>query len=327
MIILNNKKFLFFLLIFFSVIFFGLFSYFSEIFQIKIVSVSLSSNDYLISNNYIIYFQKPMLYVLGISICFYVEYLVLGWKNCSLNSIVNFSSASSRTDIFYIWIKISGLTDIAFNLVFLGFGFYLISIISNHSLFKIDNYFIEFIITIFLITLIHYFYHRGLHHPLFWELHKLHHSADEMNIFTASREHPLVISIYTMLICIPSAIFGVRPEVIFIYKALEGFYNLFLHSKVDLFPQFTSKFMITTSDHHIHHSTNPEHFNKNYGMVLNIWDRLFLSYYKPNNKEKIHFGIDDINYKKDIYVRDIFLIINRWLLDFKTISKKYFNYS
>jgi sterol desaturase/sphingolipid hydroxylase (fatty acid hydroxylase superfamily) len=316
---MNTKNIIFFSSILIAVIFFSFFVYLSILFSIRIVNISLSSYQQILSNfsfsilDFFVYLQKPLLFILGTGICFIVEGYLVGWNNCSFRSIINLATPSARTDIFYIWLKISGLSDIIFNLIFLGFGFYFISIVSDHSLIKINNYIIEFILTVFLITFIHYFYHRALHHPALWELHKLHHSADEMNIFTASREHPLVVAVYVILISVPSAIFGIRPEVIFVYKSLEGFYNLFLHSKVDLFPKFTKSFMISTADHHIHHSTNPAHHNTNFGMVLNIWDKIFSTYFPADKNKKINFGIEDPNYNKNLFFYDILIIPTRWI--------------
>jgi sterol desaturase/sphingolipid hydroxylase (fatty acid hydroxylase superfamily) len=316
---MNTKNIFFLSSILIAVIFFSFFVYLSTLFSTRIVNISLSSYQQILSNfsfsilDFFVYLQKPLLFILGTGVCFAVEGYLVGWNNCSFRSIMNLATPSARTDIFYIWLKISGLSDIIFNLIFLGFGFYFISIISDHSIIKINNYIIEFILTVFLITFIHYFYHRALHHPAMWELHKLHHSADEMNIFTASREHPLVVAVYVILISIPSAIFGIRPEVIFVYKSLEGFYNLFLHSKVDLFPKFTKSFMISTADHHIHHSTNPAHHNTNFGMVLNIWDKIFSTYFPADKNKKINFGIEDPNYNKNLFFYDILIIPTRWI--------------
>jgi sterol desaturase/sphingolipid hydroxylase (fatty acid hydroxylase superfamily) len=318
---MNTKNIFFLSSILVAVIFFSSFVYLSVLYSIKIVNISLSSYQQILSNfsfsilDFFFYLQKPLLFILGTGVCFAVEGYLVGWNNCSFRSIMNLAAPSARTDVFYIWLKISGLSDIIFNLIFLGFGFYFISIIADHSLIKINNYIIEFILTVFLITFIHYFYHRALHHPALWELHKLHHSADEMNIFTASREHPLVIAVYVILISIPSAIFGIRPEVIFVYKSLEGFYNLFLHSKVDLFPKFTKSFMISTADHHIHHSANPVHYNMNFGMVLNIWDKIFSTYFPADKNKKINFGIKDPNYNKNLFFYDMLIIPIRWIRD------------
>jgi len=316
---MSTKNIIFFSSILIAVIFFSFFVYLSTLFSIRIVNISLSSYQQILPNfsfsilDFFVYLQKPLLFILGTGICFIVEGYLVGWNNCSFRSIINLATPSARTDIFYIWLKISGLSDIIFNLIFLGFGFYFISIVSDHSLIKINNYIIEFILTVFLITFIHYFYHRALHHPALWELHKLHHSADEMNIFTASREHPLVVAVNVILISVPSAIFGIRPEVIFVYKSLEGFYNLFLHSKVDLFPKFTESFMISTTAHHIHHSDDPAYYNKNFGMVLNIWDKIFFTYAAPDKNKKLNFGIEDTNYNKNLYLKDIIIIPIRWI--------------
>lgn len=286
-----------------------------------LISNTIIDKSLLSSDNIVMYVTKPATYILGVAFVFFVESSIVGYKNSSFYAISNFSSPSARTDMFYIFLKISGFADIIFNIIFLGFGFFILYEIQKISLFKFNNYLIEFVICVLTVTLLHYFYHRILHHPYFWELHKLHHSADEMNIFTASREHPIVTSLYIVILAIPVAIFGIRIEVMFVYKSLEGCYNLFLHSKVDLFPKWVRYFMITTKDHHIHHSKSDSHFNKNFGMVLNIWDKLFGTYYKPSLKENIKFGIDDKNYNKDFFFKEILNVPWTWIKENPLFNK------
>ena len=45
--------------------------------------------------------------------------------------------------------------------------------------------------------------------------------------------------------------------------------------------------------HQIHHSNNPIHFGKNYGVALAVWDQLFGSFYKPKSDElkNLTFGV------------------------------------
>ena len=41
---------------------------------------------------------------------------------------------------------------------------------------------------------------------------------------------------------------------------------------------FLEGFINTPSAHRVHHGSNPEYIDKNYGGVLMIWDRMFGSY-------------------------------------------------
>jgi sterol desaturase/sphingolipid hydroxylase (fatty acid hydroxylase superfamily) len=274
--------------------------------------ISLSQLALINENLYFVFLKAPLLHLGGFFFCFVIEALIVGWNSSSLKEISCFSTASARTDIFYVWMRISGLTDTLFNIIFFSFGFYFLSIIEDYSLMKLNNYFLEFILALLSVTFFAYVYHRITHHKIFWELHKLHHSANKMSIFTASREHPLIVAVSNILTAIPTALLGVRAEVLFVYFGFQGVYNMFLHSKVDPFPSWAT-FMITTNDHYIHHSTNPKHYSKNYGMVLSIWDKIFGTYYEPEKNKIIQFGIKDENYNRDYYFKEIVFVFRRWL--------------
>lgn len=275
-------------------------------------------NVNLISKSeYILYFQKPALFITAIIICLAIEKILLKSGKDSYGNIKNFSSSTVKTDIFYMWIKISGLSDLFFNLIFLGFGFYLINLINNYSLIELNNYLYELIVMFLFTTFLHYWYHRLMHHRYFWELHKLHHSATEMNILTASREHPLVVSISTILLSLPVFLFGISVEVVFVYAAFSGIHDLFLHSKVNLIPRWARFFIIDTLTHYIHHSKNKEHYNSNFGNMFVIWDKLFKTYVKPNDNEKVVIGIPNNNYNTGNYLQEIYLVIIRWINSLK----------
>lgn len=270
-------------------------------------------------SNYLKIYFTPLIYAISLIIMFLVEYIILGWKNSSLKSILNISNPTCRVDIFYIWVKLSGIMNVCFNLFFFGFGFFFLKQIENISLFKIDNIFLQFSTAIIMISFIEYVYHRICHNKFFWELHKIHHAAEEMNIFTASREHPIVVSITIILISIPIALFGVDPYIAITCKMLLGGYNLMLHSKVYILPNFFKIFFITTKDHHVHHSTLSEHFNRNFGNLFNFWDKFFGTYYDSSKLDKIEIGIDDKNYNNKNSLKQIFVSVYLWFGNLKKI--------
>ena len=47
----------------------------------------------------------------------------------------------------------------------------------------------------------------------------------------------------------------------------------------------------TPSAHRVHHASNPEYLDKNYGGVLLIWDRLFGTYQAENSSLRIRYGL------------------------------------
>lgn len=155
--------------------------------------------------------------------------------------------------------------------------------------------------------LTYYIIHRVYHEvPFFWELHKVHHSAEVMTPITFIRSHPIDLYIQNtgrlLSVAIASGIF------MYFYPNKEGalmvagidagafiyyFFGANLHhSNIWIsFGKPLEYIFISPAQHQIHHSTNPKHFDKNYGSMLAIWDWLFGSLYIPAQYEEINFGI------------------------------------
>jgi sterol desaturase/sphingolipid hydroxylase (fatty acid hydroxylase superfamily) len=51
------------------------------------------------------------------------------------------------------------------------------------------------------------------------------------------------------------------------------------------------RWAVSPAMHHIHHSADPRHWDRNFGTSLAIWDRLAGTLYIPNGKEVERFGI------------------------------------
>jgi sterol desaturase/sphingolipid hydroxylase (fatty acid hydroxylase superfamily) len=157
------------------------------------------------------------------------------------------------------------------------------------------------LVTIICIDGASFFIHR-LMHKVAWlkRIHAIHHSATELNFFTALRQHPLEPLILNSARSIASAIglgvfhwfFSAKTPVYVIYELGAGFFiymftvNLH-HSHVPVhYPKFLRYFLISPHVHHLHHSKNPVHFGKNYGVVFSFWDKLFGTYCE----DKIEIG-------------------------------------
>jgi len=151
--------------------------------------------------------------------------------------------------------------------------------------------------------LLHYLMHKV---PFLWEFHKTHHSATVLNPITQYRIHPvellinnvknvLVISIVTGTFFYLAAyqvekmtILGVN---MFSFLFLSFGANL-RHSHVKLtYFDWLENILISPFQHQIHHSNNSEHYNKNFGSKLAIWDNLFGTLLRSKQVNKVQFGL------------------------------------
>lgn len=127
-----------------------------------------------------------------------------------------------------------------------------------------------------------YWQHRVFHKvPLFWRLHRMHHSDVEFDATTALRFHPVEILV-SMLIKIGAVVALGAPAlaVIAFEIALNGT-AMFNHSNLRLPPgidRALRALVVTPDMHRVHHSVHRREHDSNYGFNLPWWDRLFGSY-------------------------------------------------
>jgi sterol desaturase/sphingolipid hydroxylase (fatty acid hydroxylase superfamily) len=54
------------------------------------------------------------------------------------------------------------------------------------------------------------------------------------------------------------------------------------------------RIFVSPAYHQVHHSSNPKHFNKNFGSCLALWDWMFGTLYVPEKeREPLTFGFPD----------------------------------
>ncbi len=155
----------------------------------------------------------------------------------------------------------------------------------------------------FAYWLFHWLLHRV---PWLWAIHKGHHSAEVLTPFTSVRAHPLEEIINANFTAIGTGLlygglaywFGSEPRTADIWHVnilmllyYIVFYNL-RHSHIWLPITGRLGTIIQSPAHHqVHHSTSPEHIDKNFGFCLAIWDWLFGTLYIPKQTESFTLGI------------------------------------
>jgi len=116
--------------------------------------------------------------------------------------------------------------------------------------------------------LVFYWFHRLSHVVrIFWAFHVAHHSSTHYNFSTAVRNN-FLIQTFRYLAWAPMALVGFDPVAIILVDSLAYFYQLFVHTQTIRSIGIFEWFLNTPSHHRVHHGTNPEYIDKNYGAVL-----------------------------------------------------------
>lgn len=123
-----------------------------------------------------------------------------------------------------------------------------------------------------------YLYHRMTHRVrLLWAGHQVHHSSQYLNVSVALRRK--WAQWFEKLMWLPLPLLGVPPTLVFTMHSLHLLYGLFAHTeKIGRLPRPFELIFVTPSNHRVHHGTEPEYLDRNYGSILIIWDRLFGTY-------------------------------------------------
>jgi len=139
-----------------------------------------------------------------------------------------------------------------------------------------------------------YVAHRALHEvPLFWRFHAVHHSSRNLDWIAGARAHPIEGFIAGAIIAPPLLLLGLTAETLGVLTVLTGFWAILLHANIRWRFRWMDGWWGTPDYHHWHHSNVPEARNKNYAPFLPMFDRLFGTYFQPQDRRPQLYGIDE----------------------------------
>ncbi len=129
------------------------------------------------------------------------------------------------------------------------------------------------------------------HVRFFWAVHVTHHSSEEFNLTTGFRSSVLM-PFYRYIYFIPLALLGFSPLDIFFMYAITQTYGIIVHTQaIKKLPRWIEYFLVTPSHHRVHHASNIPYLDKNMGMVLIIWDRMFGTFTEELADEAPRYGL------------------------------------
>lgn len=210
-----------------------------------------------------------------------------------------------------------GIGFITISFLTKGFVIYCFSIIYHYRLFSFAlNTWWAWIFILIIEDFTFYWFHRISHTVRFlWASHQLHHSSEIYSLASTFRETWTGTVTCTFLFWGWMPLIGIEPGVIVSLKSVSMIYQFWLHTeKITKLPGWFEKIFNTPSHHRVHHGSNDEYLDKNFGGILIIWDRLFGTYC-PETSRPV-YGLTE-----KIKTTNLFAIAFReWILIVRDIS-------
>lgn len=154
----------------------------------------------------------------------------------------------------------------------------------------------QLVIGLLVVDLLSYWSHRLRHHPLFFPLHAVHHSAQELDWLAAARMHPLDEIVDNVVITVPFLFLGPAPWVLLVLGPITLLYTLISHAAVSL-PRVAGlawlrAILVGPAFHRVHHADDVP--GVNYAGMFALWDRLFGTFRDPDTLARpLRFGLGD----------------------------------
>lgn len=136
-------------------------------------------------------------------------------------------------------------------------------------------------------------FHHFVRHKVgaFWLFHQVHHSQRQLNYFTDFRMHPVDFVIANLIVIVPQLMVQVDAPTIVLIGILVQWHTMIYHSNLRSNYGPLRFLLVTPQSHRIHHSRLARHHDRNFGVVLSVWDRLFGTQYRDCN-EYPETGVD-----------------------------------
>lgn len=140
--------------------------------------------------------------------------------------------------------------------------------------------------------LAYYWMHRTSHEVRWlWASHVVHHTPEHLHLASAFRLGATELFSGNWLFYLPLYVLGLNPIAVSAMLGINLLYQFWLHT--DLVGRLGPlEWVLNTPSHHrVHHASNPEYLDRNYGGMLILWDRLFGTFAEEEPGKPISYGL------------------------------------
>jgi sterol desaturase/sphingolipid hydroxylase (fatty acid hydroxylase superfamily) len=211
------------------------------------------------------------------------------------------------------------LSNMALDVLVRGVCLYILYFFYQYKFVSLAAWPVLYWFTLFIAEdFMYYWLHRVDHYcRFFWAVHVTHHNSEEFNLtvgFRSSVFQPL----YRFIYFIPLALFGFDAmDIMFAYAATQ-IYGILVHTQTVNKLGFLESIFVTPSHHRVHHGSNIMYLDKNMGMFLIIWDKLFGTFQAEDENVPVKYGLT-----KNIESNNPFTVIfHEWKSILKDLRKQ-----
>jgi sterol desaturase/sphingolipid hydroxylase (fatty acid hydroxylase superfamily) len=196
-----------------------------------------------------------------------------------------------RADVAYTWIAKLGIINVVFFVMFQPLFDHWQSLISIYNVPNIDldslwpgvtdNSLVSFLIYLVVLDFAGYWYHRWQHRfGVWWELHAVHHSQQQMSLWADDRNHFIDDVLNAAFFALISLFIGVQPTQYVVLVAVTNFMQSVQHVNARLpYGWLLERVIVSPSFHRRHHAVGYGHegtrYGCNFGVLFPWWDVMF----------------------------------------------------
>lgn len=137
---------------------------------------------------------------------------------------------------------------------------------------------LSFVVLDFAVWLEHVASHKI---PLLWRIHRMHHADTGFDVTTGLRFHPLEILLSMLWKAAIVVALGAPVLSVLVFEIVLNATSMFNHSNIRLSAttdRTLRQVLVTPDMHRVHHSSERDETDSNYGFNFPFWDRLFGTY-------------------------------------------------
>ncbi|MDE8349171.1 MAG: sterol desaturase family protein [Acidocella sp.] len=149
-----------------------------------------------------------------VALVYFIETISLGWKNSSLRRLIYKKNLSEINDVWFFLMYGTGAFSTIVAIGSFGLGWIvgsemqktLSNIAGLHFRFDTGYGGLNFACYYLSFSFIEYWNHRLFHYGIFWNFHRIHHTATAMNPLVEHRNHPIQHALEPLLLAWPEVV-------------------------------------------------------------------------------------------------------------------------
>src|SRR5205823_567521 len=147
-------------------------------------------------------------------------------------------------------------------------------------------------ISVLVVTFTGYWAHRSMHQiPGLWHIHKVHHSARNLNWTSIYHKHFLELLLNEPLHLI--TVLALGTDLVAPFGIIFMLIDVLGHSNIRLDLGRLAYLISTPQAHRIHHSIDPKHYDTNFGNTFMLWDHVFGTFHYDSKAPPTAFGVTE----------------------------------